>query len=71
MSDAQPIRDPSSKSKYGWWRHRKGGLYEIIGFGIDENTMKPVVIYHGCRDIGSVWTRPCTEFFDGRFVREE
>lgn len=65
------VRDPNSQPKFGWWRHRKtDGLYEIIAFGLEESALTPVVIYKACRD-GSIWTRPCNNFFDGRFVREE
>ena len=50
------------------YTHQKtGGHYRIIHFGIRESDMTPVVIYKTL--IGNtVWVRPCSEFFDGRFV---
>ncbi len=65
--------DPSSqyKPKYGVWEHHKTkDQYEITGFGIDENTMQPVVIYTKITPISNeVWIRPCSQFFEhGRFV---
>lgn len=63
------ISDPSSYPQYGRWKHDKGGLYEIVGFGTIEKTLEAAVIY---REIGSsrngIWIRPCYEFFDGRFT---
>lgn len=49
------------------WKHLKtSDIYEIVGFAIQEATMEPVVIY---KRVGerTLWTRPCQEFFDGRF----
>jgi len=63
------MRDPSSQPPFGFWRHRKGSLYEILGFGIQENNLVPVVIYREIKG-ETIWTRPCKEFFDGRFTRE-
>ena len=50
------------------YTHQKtGGHYRIIHFGIRESDMTPVVVYKTL--IGNtVWVRPCSEFFDGRFV---
>ena len=47
-------------------RHRKGGLYRVIGEGIWEPDRTLVVIYEDSR--GQVWVRPKTEFEDGRFT---
>lgn len=66
----KPIPDPSSQSRFGYWRHTKSGnLYEIQDFVLQEQTITPSVLYRSIKD-GTVWVRPCTEFFDGRFVRE-
>ena len=48
------------------WRHRKGGTYRVHGVGREEATLAPVVVYvaSGSPDL---WTRPLTEFLDGRF----
>lgn len=50
------------------WRHRKGGQYTIIAFAVRERDRSPEVVYQ-CRRSGTVYTRPATEFFDGRFKR--
>lgn len=48
-------------------RHEKTGhLYGVVGFGIDEAALIPVV-YRPVDDPDTVWTRPCSRFFDGRF----
>lgn len=49
------------------WKHLKtGSVYEIVGFAVQEGTMDPVVVYRGVA-LHTLWTRPCQEFFDGRF----
>lgn len=64
------IRDPSSQPKFGYWRHKKTDhLYEVVDFGLQEDNLCPIVIYRSVQD-ARVWTRPCVQFFDGRFVRE-
>jgi hypothetical protein len=54
---------------WSWWRHRKGGLYMVLGTGFEESAVRLVVIYRSTE--GVAWTRPVAEFLDGRFVREE
>lgn len=68
--NAMTIADSSSQSKFGYWTHRKGGQYEIVGFGIQEQDLVPVVVYRSLGEPEVWWTRPCAEFFDGRFVRQ-
>lgn len=64
-----PVRDPSSRSLYGTWIHKKTGhRYELIMFGLIESTLEPAAIYRN--EKGQVWIRPVTEFFDGRFLKE-
>ena len=49
------------------WHHvASGGKYEIVCYAISEASLIPVVIY---KKIGesATWSRPCSEFFDGRF----
>lgn len=55
------------------YRHRKGGMYAIIGFGIDEASMEPEVYYRAVSSIndkpeGPTWSRRAEVFFDGRFT---
>ena len=47
-------------------RHRKGGLYRVLGRGILEADRSDVVIYDDVE--GTVWVRPVVEFEDGRFT---
>ena len=46
-------------------RHRKGGLYRVLGRGVLESDRSDVVIYDDAD--GTVWVRPTVEFDDGRF----
>lgn len=54
------------------WKHVKtGNYYTIVGFAIEERTLTPVVVYQPIEaGVKTMWTRPCHEFFDGRFVQE-
>lgn len=51
------------------WRHRKGGLYELVGHGRHSETLEEMTAYAG--EDGSLWFRPREMFEDGRFTREE
>lgn len=46
-------------------RHRSGGIYRIVACAFTESNVGPVYVYE--RD-GVTWTRPQSEFEDGRFV---
>lgn len=53
------------------WRHRKGGLYVVATAVIIEATLEPAVIYVRRGSDGAVkWSRPLSEFMDGRFKHE-
>lgn len=48
-------------------KHKKsGGVYRIQMLVTDEATMAPAVVYSS-EETGMLWTRPASEFFDGRF----
>lgn len=47
-------------------RHRKGGLYRLIGVGVWEPDGSPAVIYDDAE--GHLWVRPKSVFEDGRFT---
>ncbi len=56
-------------SKAAWHpthRHRKGGLYRVVGPAIFEADRSDVVIYDDAD--GTVWVRSAQEFHDGRFT---
>jgi hypothetical protein len=57
----------------GIYRHYKGGMYEMICLGVEEATLKPVVIYKpldgpmpgdikGMPEGIECWTRPLDDF---------
>lgn len=48
-------------------RHKKGGLYRVLGDAIWEPDRTPAVIYDDAE--GTVWVRPKAEFDDGRFTK--
>lgn len=52
------------------WKHKKGGLYRIVGFCVIEKGLVPAVSYQAIDKEGPVFIRPCEEFFDGRFRQE-
>jgi len=71
-SPGRPIPDdrPGAGRSAAPWapthRHRKGGLYRVLSDGIYEPDRSAVVIYDDVD--GSVWVRPASEFWDGRFA---
>ena len=46
-------------------RHRKGGLYQLLGYGRHTETDEAVAIYRSAD--GPLWVRPSDMFDDGRF----
>ena len=73
---------PDYPRKYSRWIHVKSGhTYMVMGLAWEEKSLLPVVIYQryelgpnhqgpGFMD-NSVWTRPLTEFLDGRFLARD
>ena len=46
----------------GFYRHYKGGVYEVIGMSIHTETEEELVLY---RDIdGNLWSRPVDIFIE-------
>lgn len=63
-------RAPKPAPMQGWaptHRHKKGGLYRLIGYGIAEADRSPVAIYDDAE--GTIWVRAKDEFKDGRFTK--
>ena len=55
---------------FSWWRHKKsGGVYEAQGVALTSSDLEPVVIYINTNGNGPSFTRPASEFLDGRFER--
>jgi hypothetical protein len=50
------------------WRHKKGGLYVVVCLATREADRTTDVVYR-CQRTGVIYTRPATEFLDGRFKR--
>lgn len=47
---------------------KRGGTYEVISVGENENNRgENLVVYRG-EDDGRIWVRPAAQFFDGRFI---
>jgi len=47
---------------------KRGGTYEVMSVCEDENNRgTELVVYRGEED-GKIWSRPASQFFDGRFV---
>lgn len=63
------IRDQSSQPRFGYWEHKKGGKYELLGFAVREIDLVPVVMYQRVDENEPIFVRPYVEFFDGRFVK--
>lgn len=65
--DRDMLIDQPAPSDIPTHRHRKGGLYRVIGRGYIESDMRDVIFY---RDTikGIIWARPVEEFMDGRFT---
>lgn len=49
------------------YKHRKGGIYKVIGIAIHTERKEALVVYQDIED-GFVWARPIEMFTDGRFV---
>ncbi len=55
------------------WRHRKGGLYEIVGICQIEATNEPAFLYQPLNANGNtvLWVAPVAEFLAAGFVLED
>ena len=50
----------------GWYRHYKGGIYQILCVATHTESGEEQVIYKG-KTKGRIWARPKSMFMDGRF----
>ena len=47
-----------------YFRHFKGGLYQLEGEGFDSETTEPVVVYRALYAERKLWVRPKRMFFE-------
>lgn len=54
------------------WTHRKtGNKYKIINLVVRESDLQILINYCRVEDaMGVIWSRPISEFMDGRFIAE-
>lgn len=45
-------------SEQGYYRHFKGGLYELVGVARHSETMEEMVVYRALKEGGGLWVRP-------------
>ncbi|SLN58097.1 hypothetical protein [Pseudooctadecabacter jejudonensis] len=63
---AQPPAPPFGQTPWHpTHRHKKGGGYRLLGYGVLEADRSRVAIYDDAD--GTVWVRSADEFEDGRF----
>ena len=46
-----------------YYKHFKGGEYELVAVGLDSETLEKVVVYRALYGDGQVWVRPYAMFF--------
>ncbi len=68
-SGTAATNDPTCYFGCTWVHQKTKREYEIVCFAIEETTLTPVVVYRSMGDCVT-WTRPCAEFFDGRFQQK-
>lgn len=60
--------------KTGFYRHFKGGRYEVIGLAKHSETLEEMVVYRALYGDGGLWVRPAAMWnemveHNGRMVR--
>ena len=50
------------------YQHEKGGLYRVLGQAKHSETLEPMVVYQDIQGDCQIWTRPKSEWEDGRFT---
>lgn len=54
-----------------YFRHYKGGIYKLLGFAKDSETLQDVVIYQAMYGNFSLWVRPKKMFFEKILVNDQ
>jgi hypothetical protein len=57
--------------KPGFYRHYKGGRYEVIDTAIHSETLEPMVVYRPLYGEGKLWVRPAQMFSETVLVNGE
>ncbi len=60
MNDLPPLPD----AKLGFYRHYKGGEYEVVGVVRHRETLEPLVLYRPLANATGLWVRPYAMFFE-------
>lgn len=47
-----------------YYRHFKGGIYKILGFAKDSETLEDLVVYQALYGERLTWVRPKSMFFE-------
>lgn len=45
-----------------WYRHYKGGEYEVVVLALKEDTLEPLVIYRSPQHKNTVWARTYSDW---------
>ncbi len=61
MSDAEPL-PPLIETPIGFYRHYKGGLYEVVGTVRHSETLEPMTLYRAHYGEKGLWVRPAAMF---------
>ncbi len=64
--DSNASEKETAQEKKHLVRHRKGGLYEVIGEAMHTETEETLVLYKPV-DGSIIYARPADMFYDGRF----
>lgn len=47
-----------------WFKHYKGGIYELVALAKSSETLEDLVVYRSCLEPEKVWVRPARMFFE-------
>lgn len=63
MSDVH-LSEEAKALKTGLYEHYKGNQYQVIGVGINSETLEEMVIYKALYGEGLTWLRPVKMFLE-------
>ena len=58
------MTDPAPEIPLGFYRHFKGGAYEVVGLARHSETQAWHVVYRALYGDGGLWVRPATMFLE-------